>query len=526
MKVVAVSDKKGTAIDRLCHGVEKYHDNLEYIVCDVHPKRPDPEQLAAFEAAAKDADIIDYQYFRTADMLREKYPEIKKIPSILTHNNPYSVRERDWNDYQIVVANNKTMEIDLSRITSSRLEYIPLCVDADFWHIPDKEWIPKDQVIMVANRIESKKGVLEVALACAEIGVKFVLVGAVSDPNYMNDIMATGDVEFHQEISDEDLRDLYWKSKLHVCNSQDNFESGTLPILESMLCGVPVLTRSIGHVPDLYNGENMVINDNSNEDVVKLTELLKETLDKDLADMRNKAWNTAKTRNHERRAYGYQLLYRSLISDEKTVSVIVPVCDKPSITEECIRSIMAQTYSNIEIIVCDDGLSSETEPLIKELSRSTKFPIRYIKTTSKNEHNEDYGLARARNKAIVEATGKLLVFCDQRMIMDKKAVSVFSENVSSRVWVYGTKGIKKEFVENFSAVYREDLVRIGMFNERIDRYGGMSQYIRSVAKLNGFQLVYNDNAIARPVGKSGNKYSKRQDIMKIKNKLWKLGLEL
>jgi hypothetical protein len=132
LRVVAVSDKVGTAIDRLCLGVAKYHENIEYIVCDVHPKRPDPEQLQRFEKAIATADVIDYQYFRTADMLRERYPQLKEIPSILTHNNPYSIKERDWNDYQIVVANNKSMEVELSRITSARLEYIPLCVDSDF----------------------------------------------------------------------------------------------------------------------------------------------------------------------------------------------------------------------------------------------------------------------------------------------------------------------------------------------------------------------------------------------------------
>lgn len=52
LKVVAVSDKIDTAIDRLCRGVQKYHDNLDYQVIDVHPKRPDPSQLQRFEQEA------------------------------------------------------------------------------------------------------------------------------------------------------------------------------------------------------------------------------------------------------------------------------------------------------------------------------------------------------------------------------------------------------------------------------------------------------------------------------------------
>ena len=513
MKVVAVSDKTGTAIDRLCKGVAKYHDNLEYIVCDVHPKRPDPEQLKRFEEAIKGASIIDYQYFRTAEMLRELYPEAKKIPSILTHNNPYSINEGTWNDYQIVVANNKTMETDLSHITSARLEYIPLTVDADFWTF-NTDWKPKDQVIMVANRIESKKGILEVAIACAELNIKLVLVGAISDRSYIDDIMACGTTEFYEQVSDEKLKELYYESKLHICNSKDDYESGTLPILEAMLCGVPVISRKVGHVPDLYNGHNMIINEHSNEDVVKLTALIKDTLTKDLDTLRDKGWQSAKTRNNERRAYGYQKLYRSLIDDKKTVSVIVPVCGKFEVTQKCIEAIRNQTYRNIEIVIVNDDI----QPI---LYGTIKHPIRVIEN-----YKNDYGLARARNKGVIEATGDVLVFCDQRMMMDSKAVEKFVENLKPRSWLYGNKGVKKEFVENFSCVYRNDLIKIGMFCERMDKYGGLSQETRSRAKHNGFNIEYIDSAIATPMGKSSNKHSKKQEIIKSKNRLWKMGMEL
>ena len=91
LKVRAIVDKKGTALDRLAVGVAKYHDNLDYDVIDCHPKRPDSEQLARIENECRDADIIDYQYFRTADLLRNMYPWLKEKPSILTHNNPNSL---------------------------------------------------------------------------------------------------------------------------------------------------------------------------------------------------------------------------------------------------------------------------------------------------------------------------------------------------------------------------------------------------------------------------------------------------
>lgn len=60
LKVLAVVDKTGTALDRLAKGVVQYHSNLDYSVVDVHPKRPDDSQLARFEELAREADIIDF----------------------------------------------------------------------------------------------------------------------------------------------------------------------------------------------------------------------------------------------------------------------------------------------------------------------------------------------------------------------------------------------------------------------------------------------------------------------------------
>ena len=469
LKVRAIVDKKGTALDRLAVGVAKYHDNLDYDVIDCHPKRPDPEQLARIENECRDADIIDYQYFRTADLLRNMYPWLKEKPSILTHNNPYSIHERDWSDYQIVVANNLSMQTDLSTITPAQLEYIPLTIDLDFWTFND-DWKPKDQVIMVANRIEGKKGILEAAIAAADANLKFVLVGAVSDVNYLNEIMACGNVEFYEQVSDTKLKELYYDSLLHVCNSIDNYESGTLPILEAMACGIPVLTREIGHVPDLNNGENMIINKAGSEDVEAIIKLLTELDRSKLAEMREKAWKTVKSRNHERRAYSYQHLYRSLVSNDKTVSIITPIYNKPEVTKETLQAIADQTYSNIELIVCNDNPDGEeNRQLVTEFAATVHFPVRYI-----DQPSDGYGLAKQRNLAAIEATGDILVFCDQRIKMDKNAIKVFVNNTQARCWLYGTKGVKKEFVENFSSIMRDDFIKMGMFNERMDCYGGLS----------------------------------------------------
>lgn len=516
LKIISVSDKQDSAIDRLARGMEPYNGNFDYEVIPTHPKRPEAKDLEYFEQRAKDAHLIDFGYFRTAYMLMERFPWLKDKKKILQHHNPYSITENKWTEFDYLTVNNQTIYSELSKLTQVPIELIGNTVDTDFWTFK-RDWTPKNQVIMVANRIESKKGILPVAQACQSLGLKMVLVGSVSDMDYFKSVLKTGVVEFRQQITDEELREAYWQSKLHVCNSVDNFESGTNPILEAMLCGTPVMTRSVGHVPDLDNGENFIINESKEDDVENLTKLIRQALKSDLEPMRQKAWDTAKTRSHERRAYLYQKLYRKvLFPDSKPVSVITPIYKKPELTLQTVGAISKQDYKNIELILIrdDDGEDPIKLP-------DCDFPVRIIRN-----YQNDYGLARARNRGAIEATGDILVFCDQRIVMEPDAISILVQNLAPKRWVYGNKGKKKGFVENFSAISRGDFIRGGMCNERIDEYGGMSQELRSRFKYQGFTTEFVETAKAKQIGTSKNKYAKRQEIIKMKNKLFKMGLEL
>lgn len=520
LKVVCLVDKEGTALDRLAKGVARYHTNLDYIVCDVHPKRPDQEQLRRFEMAARDADIIDAQYYRSLYKLREIFPWLAGKKTILTHNNPYAIEEQEWNDVEVNVGNNNYIYKRLGEITNKPVEYIPLTVDADFWQY-NTDWQPNNNVIMVANRIESKKGILPVAIACAELNLHFILVGAISDMNYFHSVMATtGNVEFHEQISNEKLRELYYKSTIHVCNSVDNFESGTMPILEAMQCGTPVLTRNVGHVPDLNNGENFTILEGQSDDVVGITNKLSEMLadKKALEQQRDKAWQTAKGRNFERRAYMYQKLYREVMwPNQLSVSVVMPINNNPEIVRRSMNAVANQTHKNIELVVIDDSDGNENKDMVQDFAQFVNIPVTYIENG-----DGDYGLARARNKGIIAATGEVIVFCDQRMIMEPDAIEEFLKHLSSRTWVYGNKGGKKPFVENFSAVYRHRVIQAGMFNERITQYGGMSEEIRKRINKQGVSTEYVETAKATPTGKSSNRNRKRQEIIAMKNLCWRL----
>ena len=89
---------------------------------------------------------------------------------------------------------------------------------------------------------------------------------------------------------------------------------------------------------------------------------------------------------------------------EELISVIVPIYNAESTLERCIDSILAQTYSNLEIILINDGSKDNSYQICKDYME--KYDN--IKVFSK----ENGGLAEARNVGVQYATGEYIGFVD------------------------------------------------------------------------------------------------------------------
>lgn len=86
------------------------------------------------------------------------------------------------------------------------------------------------------------------------------------------------------------------------------------------------------------------------------------------------------------------------------VSIIVPVYNVEEYLEQCIQSLLGQTYKNIEIILVDDG-SADSSGGICDRQGRTDSRITVI-------HKENGGLSDARNAGIDRANGEWLMFVD------------------------------------------------------------------------------------------------------------------
>lgn len=96
---------------------------------------------------------------------------------------------------------------------------------------------------------------------------------------------------------------------------------------------------------------------------------------------------------------------------EKMISVIVPVYNVEKYLEQCIDSLLSQTYQNFEIILVDDG-STDSSGKICDIYEENNENIKVI-------HKKNEGLGFARNTGLLYATGEYVTFIDSDDYADK-----------------------------------------------------------------------------------------------------------
>ena len=86
------------------------------------------------------------------------------------------------------------------------------------------------------------------------------------------------------------------------------------------------------------------------------------------------------------------------------ISVIVPVYNGENYLSDCIKSIEAQTYQNLELIIINDGSTDETGKVCAKI-RETYDNVQILTMNDK-------GVSAARNAGIETANGELITFVD------------------------------------------------------------------------------------------------------------------
>jgi len=104
------------------------------------------------------------------------------------------------------------------------------------------------------------------------------------------------------------------------------------------------------------------------------------------------------------------------------ISVIVPCYNEEDVVVASLKSIINQTYKNIEILVIDDGSTDNTYELAKQFSFDEGY--RSLRVLSK----KNGGKSRALNFGIKHAKGRLVCCVDADSKLDKYALELLSKH--------------------------------------------------------------------------------------------------
>ena len=103
------------------------------------------------------------------------------------------------------------------------------------------------------------------------------------------------------------------------------------------------------------------------------------------------------------------------------ISVIVPAYNSSETLFETVRSIMDQTYSDIEIIIVNDGSEDETKKVMDLLEE--QYPDKIVCI-----HTENQGVTSARMSGISAAKGEWIGFCDSDDVIEKDMYEILLKN--------------------------------------------------------------------------------------------------
>ena len=214
----------------------------------------------------------------------------------------------------------------------------------------------------------------------------------------------------------------------------------------------------------------------------------------------------------------------------KPVSFYIPCFNAAKTIRLCLDAILKQTYPLEEVLVIDDGSTDETVKL------ATQYPVRLI------SHNENRGLAAARNTAIRNINTEFIASIDADCVpepdwlswimerfdspktagaggklleMDSSSVFDFWRSVHMKQY-WKDSQVFPPFLFGSNTVFRRKaLINIGLYNENYkSNYEDVD--ICNRFREAGYVLIYEPKAAAR--------HLRRDDIYSVLNNYWKWNL--
>lgn len=139
----------------------------------------------------------------------------------------------------------------------------------------------------------------------------------------------------------------------------------------------------------------------------------------------------------------------------KKITVIVPVYKSEQFLRKCVDSILNQTYTNLEVILVDDG-SPDGCPAVCDLIAVKDSRVHVI-------HQKNAGVSAARNAGLRVATGDYFTFVDSDDYIEKEMYSAMMEIAQKHDCDVVMCDCMKEFPDH-AELYTHD-IRAGYYSK-------------------------------------------------------------
>ena len=131
------------------------------------------------------------------------------------------------------------------------------------------------------------------------------------------------------------------------------------------------------------------------------------------------------------------------------ISVIIPVYNVENYLEECLNSVQHQTYTNIEVILVNDGSTDNSKMICERYCQENR---RFHLISQTNQ-----GQSVARNTGVVASTGEYIAFVDSD--------DVIKANYLEELMKYMTADV--DIVESKFTVHKKDFFNDDFENDSI-----------------------------------------------------------